>query len=654
MDRGRSSRRWLSTDRVGLIVGGSAAPRREHHHGGAKLMVNGSTGSTFAKHLHTLFGAGAMGALSDGQLLERFLSGRDLTAEAAFTALVERHGPMVLRVCRQMLVDPHDAQDAFQATFLVLVRRADSVEKRDSLASWLHGVARRVAVRVKADATRRRFHESHRAATTAGTSDDPYRPESWPELHEEISRLPQRYRDPVILCYLEGLTAEAAAQRLGCPRGTILSRLSRARRQLRGRLTRRGMALPATLLAAGLSPEAATASLLQRTVQASFAYAEQNSAGAALASARSIALARGAIYAMTLSKLKILGTFALASVLTLGGVQTLAQFGGSAGKPAGAEAEPGDRPAGLARAIERLQDQLDESTRRNAELQKQLQDLRAELRALRTARVDDDNQARALTKNAEVDTRPYQPGSAAAGRNQDFGKAFRRPGVMPSSLGTMPGPVLPATSGRMDPSVAGGRGGPVMPKGATAGGSAGSTDQLRYSRLGNFIIATSPRGNKIKIYSYETQETSSVQLTDSKEAPLEITPIVGPGAVALYIRGPKITQIAAADALNGTWQTQDLREPVEGEAMPIVGPGVIAYGLGRYVYAYSPQARRWDVLKLPAGVTAAPIVSPSTVTVEVGGHIFTFPAKSGTWHDLDLNAILKDDDDKPKASRPEK
>ena len=105
-------------------------------------MAGGSTNAVILKHIHTLYHAGAIGGLTDGQLLERFVDGRDGTAEVAFAALMERHGPMVLDVCRQMLGNPHEAQDAFQATFFVLVRKARSVRKSDSVASWLHGVAR--------------------------------------------------------------------------------------------------------------------------------------------------------------------------------------------------------------------------------------------------------------------------------------------------------------------------------------------------------------------------------------------------------------------------------------------------------------------------------------------------------------------------------
>jgi RNA polymerase sigma factor (sigma-70 family) len=189
----------------------------------------------------TLFEAGAVGGLTDGQLLDRFVERRG-AAEAAFAALIERHGPMVLRVCRDVLRDPHDAQDAFQATFLVLVRKAGSIRSRDSVGSWLFGVACRVANSARVAAARRRSRELQASACKAEAVDEGERPEIGPLLREEIDRLPEPQRAAIVLCYLEGLSHDQAAQRLGWPVGTVRSRLARARERLRGRLARRGMA----------------------------------------------------------------------------------------------------------------------------------------------------------------------------------------------------------------------------------------------------------------------------------------------------------------------------------------------------------------------------------------------------------------------------
>src|SRR5207244_3435932 len=156
---------------------------------------------------------------------------------------------MVLGVCRKVLSNAHDAEDAFQATFLVLARKAGSVRKADSMASWLHGVARRVAIRARAEAARRRVYERRSAVLKAADlKSQGGSPEGWAELHQAIARLPERYREPVVLYYLEGLSTEEAALRLGCPHGTILSRLSRARERLRGQLERRSLTSSTALL----------------------------------------------------------------------------------------------------------------------------------------------------------------------------------------------------------------------------------------------------------------------------------------------------------------------------------------------------------------------------------------------------------------------
>jgi HlyD family secretion protein len=199
-------------------------------------------GGAVGRQLRTLFDVGAIRELTDGQLLERFATGRGEGSELAFAALVERHGPMVLRVARGVLDDPNDAQDAFQATFLVLVAKAGGLWVRDSLGPWLHQVAYRTATCLKANLARRRRLE-RRAAILEEAA-----PASRPDadlarvLLEEVERLPERYRAPLILCDLEGRTHEQAARALGWPVGTVKSRQARARQRLRDRLTRRGVA----------------------------------------------------------------------------------------------------------------------------------------------------------------------------------------------------------------------------------------------------------------------------------------------------------------------------------------------------------------------------------------------------------------------------
>ncbi len=250
--------------------------------------------------------AGGAG-LADGQLLARFIAHRD---EAAFEMLVRRHGPMVIGVCRRILRNGPDTDDAFQATFLVLARKAAAIADRAKLANWLYGVACRTAQKARALALRRRSRE----VPMANLPDAPAAtPETgwadWlPVLDRELARLPDKYRIAVVLCDLEGRTQKAAAKQLGWPEGTVSSRLSRARAMLAARLTRYKAPITAGLLAAALAEVAATrvrAALVGTTVRSAVAVAGGSAATGVMISAQVTALTEGVMKAMLLSKLKI-------------------------------------------------------------------------------------------------------------------------------------------------------------------------------------------------------------------------------------------------------------------------------------------------------------------------------------------------------------
>jgi RNA polymerase sigma-70 factor (ECF subfamily) len=217
------------------------------------------------REIQGLLDLGPCGSLTDAELLERYLSGRD---EAAFGAIVHRHGPMVLRVCRGVLDDIHDSQDAFQATFLVLARKARSIRRRDSAASWLHGVARRVAMRARTRLARRRLHERRFAEMSPECMTPSEAGVDHRVLDDEINRLPAAIREAVLLCCLEGMTYEMAASHLGVSEGTVRGRLARGRERLRVGLSRRGLKVPAPLVAvaaSSLASSAVPASLLNST-----------------------------------------------------------------------------------------------------------------------------------------------------------------------------------------------------------------------------------------------------------------------------------------------------------------------------------------------------------------------------------------------------
>jgi RNA polymerase sigma factor (sigma-70 family) len=291
------------------------------------------------RHIRRLV-AGPQAAAPDRDLLRGYLECRD---EAAFAALVERHGPMVLGVCRSVLRHRHDAEDAFQATFLVLARKAQAIRRPDGLASWLHGVAYRLALKARASAARRQALEQA-APAPAPSADDL----SWGEvrtiLHAELAALPERFRAPLVLCYLQGLTQDEAARRLGWSATTVKGRLQRGRDLLRGRLERRGLGLVAALGAVALTGEALARSmppeLAAAAARAALSLPGEATGGTAAA------LARGALCPSAATKLSAVAAALLVAVTLAGGVVLFPQRpadGGSAAEAKPAAQAPGPR-----------------------------------------------------------------------------------------------------------------------------------------------------------------------------------------------------------------------------------------------------------------------------------------------------------------------
>jgi RNA polymerase sigma factor (sigma-70 family) len=307
---------------------------------------------SLARQLGSLFAGGSAAGLSDRQLLERFAAARD---EDAFAALVDRHGAMVLGVCRQLLGDAQHAEDAFQATFLVLARKARSIRDPEVLGNWLYGVATRTARCARQQiARRRRREEGHPMSGPGAGSCLPTEPTAPPAdrpaidreqaeaLHGEVDRLPRAFRLPVVLCYFEGLTLDEAARRLRCPAGTLRSRLARAREKLRVGLTRRGVVLPAAALGAFLSPRSASASipplLCETTTRAAIAFAARHAAAGGALSAPAAALAQQVLNTMLVHKLRfvVMTALALAGLASGAGYLALALASSREGEPPGA------------------------------------------------------------------------------------------------------------------------------------------------------------------------------------------------------------------------------------------------------------------------------------------------------------------------------
>jgi RNA polymerase sigma factor (sigma-70 family) len=410
------------------------------------------------------------GGLTDGQLIERFLSARE---EAAFEALVRRHGPMVFGVCRRVLACAHDAEDAFQATFLVLVRKAAAFAARDTVGNWLYGVAYRTAQKARSAAARRRAKEKHMARPEALCDEGDLWQEMRPLIDAELSRLPDKYRSPLVLCDLEGQTRKEAAQKLGCPEGTISGRLARARVLLAKRLARHGLALSGGAMAVALTENAASAclpaSLMGTTVHAAALVAAGHGA-AGVVSASVAALTEGVLKTMLMNKVKLALSAALAIGLIGTGIGAYRMY--AADDPAGKKEvnKPAIAPGGPAAAPAK-EDAKDEKDDEKINLPKGP----APVQVLASM----DKDGKLVIKTAVTFYRvPAGPGG----------------GVAP------PAPILPA------PPAGGGAAPPVVPVPPPAGGAGGGA-------AGAPVVARVEPVTKLQSQTYDLDD---VQVLDTK------------------------------------------------------------------------------------------------------------------------------------------
>jgi RNA polymerase sigma factor (sigma-70 family) len=303
-------------------------------------MANGKA-QLVLRHIRTLAAAGRSHKLTDRQLLEQYSRGRD---EEAFAALLRRHGPMILRVCQRVLGHWQDAEDVFQATFLVLARKAPTLQAKESIGTWLYEVAHRLAQ----DARRKRFRQrvreekASRQPHTDQLSEITAR-ELVEVVDEELNRLAEKYRAPLVLCCLEGRSGDEAARQLACSLSTLKRRLSRGRELLHARLTRRGLALSATALSGLLLQNTASAAvpvaLADATIEAAMAYTVTGVASAVV-SAQVLTLSEGVLKGMFLTKLKIAAALVIVTVIAGGaGISSVGLYGAASaedGKAKGA------------------------------------------------------------------------------------------------------------------------------------------------------------------------------------------------------------------------------------------------------------------------------------------------------------------------------
>jgi RNA polymerase sigma factor (sigma-70 family) len=553
------------------------------------------------RELGTLFNQGAVGMLSDGQLLDRFLRRRDASA---FEAIVERHGPLVWGVCRRVLRDHHDAEDAFQATFLVLARRAASVMPRERLGNWLYGVAYLTAMKARATRAKRQARERPaREMTEPGAVPDEPADEWLSRLDREVARLPERYRLPILLCELQGKTHRQAAEQLGWPVGTVSGRLSRARALLASRLSRPGTPLTIGALGVLLAQDVARAGMPPELVRSTTRAVSLLTAGkavtAGVVSAEVAALTGEMLKTMLIHKLT-LTTAMLLVVLALAAGGTSLTYRAHATEPEN-QKKDAERSGERSNPAEAAKDEVPPSEVRPkpAEALKQDQPKAAEAP---TPKQDQPNPADTPKEDTRRPNDPNRPTGA-------------------DTKGSSP--PAEAQQGVLQPT------------------------QFYWG----YSFTASPTGNVAFAYDPETREVKALRLNATEGHPTKVTPKVVKGAcvVGLRLEGPKITRVAVFNIESGKWSPLDLDEPASGVVEPIpLGHGALAYQVGRFFYMYPSKTSTWERLDLqpitqgqPIRVTARELKGACVVGLRLEGpkitRVAVFNIESGKWSPLDLD-----------------
>jgi RNA polymerase sigma factor (sigma-70 family) len=536
------------------------------------------------RHIHTLFNMGVVTGLTDGQLLEQFACRRGDAAEVAFTALVERHGPMVLRACLGIVGNDHDAEDAFQATFLVLMRRGRTLWVEESLGPWLHRVACRAAARVKITAIQRRGMEQRAAEIAQNRNHSHARTHEDlnQALHEEVDQLPSHYRLPIVLCDLEGHSYEEAARHLGCPVGTVRSRLARGRERLRGRLVRRGLAPTAEVTGAAIASKATPMlvppALLKSMIRAAVPGCEGGSATAGVVSASVSAIAEGVLRVMLWTKIKTMAALILAAVVSVAGLGLLA-LGANDKRPTGpdvaGQATVEATAAPSAARSKPTQARGDEATSRPKSPFQASEPILA---------IDDSTQTKVWVHNPETKTWHTYTGPKGV-------KVFQaRPNLYHDFVALVV------------------EGEPI-------------TEVAAFSvKPGKWVRQVLIEPTKKGLYPVTTNH------------------------VAAYFIG---RQAYAFSSLTGKWSQQALNEPAPEElchsglgvqsAFPslLAASGFIIYTTSRHAYAFSAQTGNWAVLAVEQGARArASHGTTGTALVSGGGRLYSFDPNTGDFQEI--------------------
>ena len=593
-----------------------------------------------------LLAGGSVASLGTAQLLERFAADRD---EAAFEALVNQHGPMVLGTCRRMLSDPHDIDDAFQATFLVLARKAASIRDAERLGPWLHGVARRVATRSRALSARRNARE--RSSVEEPAFEPPNLLEGFElraALDEELSRLPDKYRAPLVLCYLEGLTHDEAARQLRWPVGTVRSRLAGGRDRLRDRLTRRGLA-PSATVPAVVAHASIPQALLTTTVRVA------TSAGSVPAHVAN--LAKGAIVAMMWSKFKLVAAVGLMAGLTVGGAGVAAQRGGEGqAKATVVEKSWDDQIQEVQEERIRLRGELDAINRRIEQIR--FEDVR-EL---------DELEKKAADIKARMDRQIKELASQAKEHEDRIDQIDKRWKDLLSNLRFVPTEEVQkkldeanhqikqlvaelkasraeyqGTKQKLDvlaTEVARGAMQPPAPQPVAGAKKAANLRPRPAAPMimklsGTYVLTIPSERDRVTVLNTDTGTRATQRLPQGLT---QVVPVVSANQAALLLKGPEVRQIATFDIPDGKWYPYDLQKPTT-EVSPVVGHQEVTYQLGRFLYVFSSLAKKWSVLELKQDRGQGNYFPSNNgkMIIPDGDLIHIYDPKTGEWTHNDTN-----------------
>jgi RNA polymerase sigma factor (sigma-70 family) len=590
---------------------------------GARPLVSRRDSGALFSRLNYLCSHGTLAGLSEREILDRFIVERD---EVALAALIARHGSMVLGVCRRILRDEHAIEDAFQATFLVFARRAGTIRGNESVGRWLHGVAYRISVRTRANCAKRRVRESQSFSAgleLEGTSKSPEAVARFHELRdvidEELMRLPWSLRAPVVLCYLEGITHEEAANQLGWPVGTVRSRMARARRLLKRRLTRRGVDPNAGSIPILLARPNISVDLINATVRTSLHFVAPKPLGSGVASATAATLANEVLKIMILTRWTVVCAAGLIVALALEGPTVARQIAGlvASKAPAGKTGQKAAAALPGAKRTATERDQADAPSGPIAEQYKKVLNLQSEFHRLKASLETEGAAIEERAKALQLRQRSLSSLSAQYDEEVDKLKELVKE--------------EDNRSGKKVDTVA--------------------LDAVVKWVAENDVRTLESGSNEPSI---KNAGVASVPKTSVGKGQHKIKSIQSDNGlyVCWWIEGPDIRRVGVFSRPDKKWYIQELRQPVD-KAIPVTDRTLVVYPLGRFIYAFSVLTKSWDVLTLPAGNSATPkiqSVSPAgkgngpshfgtngpieEAEIEHNGIFYTFNAATGKWSEL--------------------